>query len=382
MPEMQSSPTIAVIGGKLQGTEAVYLARKAGFRTLLIDRHPDVPAAALCDRLLVFDFGADGVYPPDAGRPDLILPALEDDAVHCLARRWAQAEDIPLAFDLNAYGVSCSKLASDRLFHRLGLPAPTPWPEAGFPVVVKPDNASGSDGVVIIKSPEDMTARFPDGRGLTGMVAQEYVEGPSYSIEVIGTPGAYTPLQVTDLGMDEAYDCNAVRTPTDLSPDQVKHLENMAVAIAETIDLKGIMDLEAILHQGQLKLLEIDARLPSQTPMAVFWSTGMNMVAMLADLFIKDIKPERGRSEVPVLVEHIRVTGQNIAFLGEHIMAGDGPLHIETGFFGADEAVTSWGPGKHTWVATLIFRAETTDALEDRRRNCHHNIRVEQERIQ
>ena len=36
---------LAVIGGKLQGTEAVYLAGKAGYETVLIDRRPAPPAA-------------------------------------------------------------------------------------------------------------------------------------------------------------------------------------------------------------------------------------------------------------------------------------------------------------------------------------------------
>ncbi len=40
---------IAVVGGKLQGTEAVYLAQKAGFKILLIDKNPSTPAVGLCD---------------------------------------------------------------------------------------------------------------------------------------------------------------------------------------------------------------------------------------------------------------------------------------------------------------------------------------------
>ena len=37
---------IAIIGGKLQGTEAVYLAKKAGFEIILIDRDAQVPPAS------------------------------------------------------------------------------------------------------------------------------------------------------------------------------------------------------------------------------------------------------------------------------------------------------------------------------------------------
>lgn len=38
---------IAVIGGKLQGLETVYLASKAGMETWLIDRKESVPAMGL-----------------------------------------------------------------------------------------------------------------------------------------------------------------------------------------------------------------------------------------------------------------------------------------------------------------------------------------------
>ena len=46
---------IAIIGGKLQGTEAVYLAKKAGFETILIDRDAQVPASGLADRFVCGD---------------------------------------------------------------------------------------------------------------------------------------------------------------------------------------------------------------------------------------------------------------------------------------------------------------------------------------
>ena len=36
---------VAIVGGKLQGTEAVYLAKLAGFESILIDRNPEVPAS-------------------------------------------------------------------------------------------------------------------------------------------------------------------------------------------------------------------------------------------------------------------------------------------------------------------------------------------------
>ncbi len=136
------------------------------------------------------------------------------------------------------------------------------------------------------------------------MIIQEFLEGPSYSIEVIGRPGKYQTFQVTDLGMDEAYDCKNVTAPMQLPGHQVTRFEEMAIAVAEEIELHGIMDLEAILHQNELKLLEIDARLPSQIPMTVYWSTGINMVEVLANLIIHNSLNPSPKYEQPVLAEH------------------------------------------------------------------------------
>ena len=46
-------------------------------------------------------------------------------------------------------------------------------------------------------------------------------------------------------------------------------LDDAGVRIAEGLGLNGLMDVEVMVRDGQPKVLEIDARLPSQTPTAV-----------------------------------------------------------------------------------------------------------------
>ena len=50
---------LLVVGGRLQGTEALYLAAKAGYETILVDRSSAPPAAGLADRHVVADVTAD-----------------------------------------------------------------------------------------------------------------------------------------------------------------------------------------------------------------------------------------------------------------------------------------------------------------------------------
>ncbi len=368
---------IAVVGGKLQGTEVVYLANKAGFKTLLIDKSPNALAVKMCDAFLAYDFIDSEKFPKLDFKPDLILPAIEDEAVLTRVKDWAQKEEIPLAFDLSAYRISSSKKTSDALFEKLNLPAPRYWPDCSFPIVVKPDNASGSQGVEIFHSKDDFDSWLKNVKHRSNLVIQEYLEGPSFSIEVIGKPGNYLPCQVTELGMDESYDCNKVAAPSALSPGHVADMENMVVKIAEEIQLKGIMDLEVILHDGKLKLLEIDARFPSQTPMAVYWSTGVNMVEMLVSFFLETCDEPELTREIPALIEHIKVNSDSIEFLGEHIMGEDGPLHMEKAFFGADEAITSYASQKKEWVATLVLTGTSQDDMLAKRERCLEQIQAQ-----
>ena len=46
---------VAIAGGNLQGVEAVYLAKKAGWYTIVLDKQPHPPASGLCDQFIQID---------------------------------------------------------------------------------------------------------------------------------------------------------------------------------------------------------------------------------------------------------------------------------------------------------------------------------------
>jgi pyrrolysine biosynthesis protein PylC len=301
-----------------------------------------------------------------------------------------------LFFDAESYRVSSSKLESDRLFSRIGVPVPRSWPECGFPVVAKPSGGSGSAGVRLFRNQRQLEKFFPGSLPPGGWVLQEYMEGPSYSLEVVGVPGSYEALQVTDLEMDAGYDCKRVSAPTELSAERVAQFKEISPRIAEAVQLRGLMDVEVILHKDQLKVLEIDARLPSQTPTVVYQSTGCNILKQLplpkvfasrhaagpilhgqkvsnASDLISSLyrEPQHGarRRQKGVIYEHIKVTPGLLEICGEHIMAEAGVLRLREDFYGADEAITNYVSGGDEWVATLIITgSDRAEAWEKRER--------------
>jgi pyrrolysine biosynthesis protein PylC len=366
---------VAVVGGNLQGVEAVYLAKKAGWEVTVIDRNAVVPAAGLGDRFSRVNITTEKDLERALKGVDLVIPALEnDDALACM-ERWSQNSEIPFAFDPPAYALSSSKLKSNQLFARIEVPTPLPWPECKFPVLAKPSRGSGSQKVKVFNDSKNLQAYLNESDG--EWVIQEYVAGPSYSLEVVGLPGKYLPLQVTDLQMDANYDCKRVLAPTDLTPSLISEFEKISRRIAEKMALKGLMDVEVILHDNTLKVLEVDTRLPSQTPTAVFWSTGINILELLADLFLSNGIPSRGDPDAPmgVVYEHLRVTPNRLEVAGEHLISGADALHIQENFFGADEAITNYTPRREEWVATLIISEKTREMAWEKRNRVISDIR-------
>jgi pyrrolysine biosynthesis protein PylC len=364
-----------VVGGNLQGVEAAYLAKKAGWEVTVIDRKAVVPAAGLGDRFSQVNITTQKDLARALKGVDLVIPALENhDALACL-ERWSQNSEIPFAFDPLAYAISSSKVKSDQLFARIDVPTPLPWPECDFPVLAKPSMGSGSHKVKVFHNSENLHAH--QNESVEERVIQEFLPGPSYSVEVVGRPGNYLPLQVTDLHMDANYDCKRVLAPTDLTPSLISEFEKISSSIAEQMALKGLMDVEVILHDSTLKVLEVDARLPSQTPTAVFWSTGINILEMLADLFLSKSDPNRGNMDAPrgVVYEHIKVTPNRLEVAGEHLIAGTDALQIRENFFGANEAITNYTPRRQEWVATLIISEETREMAWQRRNSVISDIR-------
>jgi pyrrolysine biosynthesis protein PylC len=370
---------VVVAGGKLQGVEAAYLAHQAGWSVLLVDKNPAPPARGLSDQFCHLDIilDSDKLTRIISGA-DFIIPAIEDEAVLKSLEQVAQRVGIPNACDLPSYSITSSKKRSDRMFMEEGIPAPRYWPECDYPVIAKPSEGSGSKGVRKITDEKELAVFFEEvGSRRDDYLIQEYLAGDSYSIEIIGCPGNYVYLQVTDLYFDSNYDCKRVLAPTELPPQQVQQFQDLGLRIAEKLTMTGIMDVEVIKDQGILKVLEIDARLPSQTPTAVYKSTGTNMLELLYDLFAKghvDTDPDHAMLR-GVVYEHVKITPGKLETLGEHIISQAGCLDYCRDFFGADEALTDYTPGSTSWAATLIITGKDRFQAWERRCQVIKNIR-------
>lgn len=378
---------LGILGGGLQGTEAAALSRWSGWETVLADGRPAPPARDLAGRFVQSEIknfhDLDRIF----GGCDLLLPACEDLPTLKLVSQWRRQGGPPVAFDLDAYMISQDKAASKDLFLASGVPTPRSHFEMGlpdsseaiYPLIAKPASGSGSRGVTLLESPADFKRLFPKG-DLAGWVVEEYCAGPSYSLEVTGRPGSYRAWRSTVLEMDEIYDCRQVWAPADLTGDEDEELRRISLTIAQALNLTGLMDVEVILTPQGFRVLEIDARLPSQTPSVVYWSSGENLIAHLADLF--GLKPALGSGldAAPpraVIYEQVLMSPEGCRLTGEHVISAAGPLGLRQNFFGADWALTDYQPGLSRWVAILITIAAGQAEARERRLEIMARLKAE-----
>lgn len=370
---------IVIVGGKLQGSEAAYLGKQAGMDIILIDTDPNAPAQKLCTRFICGDvLGDDPEVRAALDEADMILPTMENNAVLEELTVLCEERGYVLAFDMEAFRITSSKKTSDTLFARLGLPCPQYYPAGRFPYFAKPDSESGSHGVMLFEDTPEGAAQlrtFADEN--RGHIIQEYVTGPSYSVEIIGRPGNYRTYEITQIFVDDGYDCNNAAAYRTIDPAKAREISDYAVTIAEALKLSGIMDLEVIdtgegiTGKSDIRILEIDARLPSQTSVAVYHASGMNYIEELYDLFVYgDFRKEQSdclafASYRQFLVESSE--GDNaIQCLGEHIMVEGGLMEYDEGFEDASAITDRNDAGSDLWRGIFISWADSLDELKEK----------------
>ncbi len=360
---------LCIVGGALQGMEAAFLGHEAGYKTVVIDRRAEAPALSICDEPHVIDplEDPDGAMAIFSGC-DAVLPACEElDLLEALDSMLS-GRSVPLLFDLKSYRISSSKIRSNKIMESMGVPLPERWPECGFPVVVKPSSQSGSVGISVAFNQDEME------RGLEAVaelgdepIVQEFVHGTSVSIEVIGNGGNTTSYVTTEVVLNEKYDCKMVRChPRILSPEDDGLFRRIGRDVAEAIGLSALMDMEAILTSKGLRVLEIDARIPSQTPAAIYTATGVNLLEELVTTALGS-PVGKAPTDGSGTYWHLHFKDGVLRTTGEKEFSKVRWPMMASGLFGSDHSIADYVPGAREWRGTFMVSGATPEEAESRR---------------
>jgi pyrrolysine biosynthesis protein PylC len=233
-------------------------------------------------------------------------------------------------------------------------------------------------GVSAVNNEKEMEAALRVVSGLEDTpVVQEFVSGKSVSIEVIGSRGSARSFATTEVVLDSNYDCKMVLCEPNILPkEDDKLFADIGKIIAETIGLNGLMDVEAIYTKKGLRVLEVDARIPSQTPAAVWAATDVNILEEFIYSSLGKSTGRKNRNECSAY-EHYLVEDDSLITCGEKVFGKVTSPRFETRFFGADEAITDYLPGKDVWRATVITKGRTAAEVLEKRKRFIGNIMEE-----
>ena len=205
-------------------------------------------------------------------------------------------------------------------------------------------------------------------------VIQEFVHGRSMSVEVIGNGETARSFVTTEVVLDHNYDCKMVRCfPDLLSPEEDELFGRIGRDVAEAIGLNALMDVEAIDTPKGLRVLEIDARIPSQTPAAIWTGAGINL---LEELVASRTGKETGRenSGRSGIYWHLYQQDGVLRTSGEKEFGHVRNPRMERGLFGSDDSITDYEPGKRDWHGTFMVSGDTPAEAEARRESVINRI--------
>ncbi len=302
---------ICIIGGKLQGFEVTYLARQAGIEVVLIDRNEKALIRHVVDSFHCFDIQDDpGRLIRICEDVDAILPVNEDLETLEFIKEITPELKCSVLFDHDAYHISRDKNLSADFFKRIDIPTPKSRPSKP-PYFVKPPCLSSSVGTRIIHDDRELEGLSPD------MLVEEYVPGDVISLEVIGDGNNFAVVKETKVHIDDTYDCTRI-TPIEHNPQ----FREISHKLAQKLGIRGIMDVEAIVSESGPKVIEIDARFPSQTPIVVYHSSGINLVELLLKAFKDGVEPiDQAPEKGYCILEHLLEDGKELTPVGEHILS-------------------------------------------------------------
>ncbi|MFJ8676299.1 acetyl-CoA carboxylase biotin carboxylase subunit family protein [Streptomyces sp. NPDC093589] len=164
----------------------------------------------------------------------------------------------------------------------------------GYPVVLKPAAQAASIGVIRVDRPEEMPAAFAfasvgasRSRENTGVLVEEYLDGPEVSVECVTHRGATTAVAVTrkHLGPPPYFD-ETGHTVDATDPLLAQVAPAAAAAAIKALGITdGVQHVELRLVDGRPRLIEVNARIGGDMiGHLVRLATGIDLPKAAADL--------------------------------------------------------------------------------------------------
>jgi carbamoyl-phosphate synthase large subunit len=287
---------------------AAWALREAGVRAVLVNSNPETVSTDFdtSDRLYFEPLDLDGAL--NVARVEHVDGALvqfggqtainlaEPLDGHGIAIMGSSVEAIDLAEDRRAFA---------RSLEAIGIPQPTGGTtttveeaveiaeRAGYPVLVRPSYVLGGRAMEIVRNREELRrymvwaiGAMPRGQ----VLVDKYLQGLEVEVDAISDgetvviPGVMQHVERAGVHSGDSY---AVYPAQRLEPSELDHVIDYTVRIAKHLRLRGLVNVQYVVHRGHVYVLEVNPR-ASRTVPFLSKVTGVPMVKLATRVMLGD----------------------------------------------------------------------------------------------
>ncbi|HLT59186.1 MAG TPA: carbamoyl-phosphate synthase large subunit [Limnochordales bacterium] len=304
-------PSVLVLGsGPIrigQGVEfdycsvhAVWALREAGYNAIIINNNPETVSTDFdtADRLYFEPLTVEDVLNVvERERPKGVIVQFGGQTAINLAGPLARAGVPVLGTSVEAIDLAEDREKFGQLLRRLGIPqaegrTATSIQEAmgialklGFPLMVRPSYVLGGRAMEIVHDEQELLEYMKYAVEVTPeypVLVDRYLPGKELEVDAVADgervliPGIMEHVERAGV---HSGDSTAVFPPRSLTQEQIDQLVDYTRRIALALDVRGVLNIQYVLHEGRLYVLEVNPR-ASRTVPVMSKVTGVPIIAL------------------------------------------------------------------------------------------------------
>lgn len=289
---------ILIIGASILQLPAIKKAKELGYYVGVVDYNPNAIGISYADEYFnVSTIDIDGVVKTAlAFQPDGIMTLATDMPMRAVAKACEACGLKGIRFETAIKATDKGEMIKSFETHGVAHPwyfiVPDPETLNGvleritYPCIIKPTDNAGSRGVMLCRNAEELKNGYTYSRSESrggGVIIEEYLKGPEFSIEVMVIDGEPHVLQITDkltTGAPHFVEMGHSQ-PTGQNDENRAKICDLAVRACKAVGIdNGPAHVEMILTKDGPKMVELGARMGGDciTTHLVPLSTGIDMV--------------------------------------------------------------------------------------------------------